>query len=449
MEQFWHGLLIGCIFTVTVCSSEDTIPRRVVPNSDEYQDEIVAAEDHEHHRIIIVVPKEVPQHVNHVHTYKLAGKGIPLIHSGKVVHDHKHSGKVAHEHGHVGKSAHSHKHAGAYGHQHKHIGYVGHKHFGKVGVAGHKLVKQPPFDHHRQNMLLHNAAHQLHLQHQQQLLQTGDYLVQQHGAAGGSSGVLQAGGRRPASGGRIQFVPSSKPRGLGSFMPAEIQQFVQHNAVVQHQQHQQQQQRNQHQHQQQQQLQHQQHQHQQQQQQQYADYDDDESGGGRSASPPAYNVIHLRVPDHQEPNVIKHVDIDLVNNVAKLQTSEKHQPVTANFKSVTQYNKVIGHGRAVAAANAEDEFDAQTDDEDVGGELLLEDVGYRFGEGYKLAMDTSGGLGAHEFSSAQEQDEEEADESFKEPSGDEPSDGGGGGGGGSGGGGSNNNAYSQMYSLQF
>ncbi|XP_060852273.1 uncharacterized protein LOC132930418 isoform X1 [Rhopalosiphum padi] len=437
MEQFWHGLLIGCLFTVTVCSSEDTIPRQVAPNSDEYQDEIAAAEDHEHHRIIIVVPKEVPQHVNHVHTYKLAGKGIPLIHSGKVVHDHKHSGKVAHEHGHVGKSAHSHKHTGSYGHQHKHLGYMGHKHFGKVGVVGHghKQVQQPPryspLDHHNRghHPLLHNAAHQLHLQHQQQLLQAGDYLVQQHGTAGGSSGVLQAGGRRPATGGRVQFVPSSKPRGLGSFMPAEIQQYVQHSAVVQQQQLEHQQ------------LQHQQHQHHQ--QQQYAEYDDDESGGGRSASPPAYNVIHLRVPDHQEPNVIKHVDIDLVNNVAKLQTSEKQQPVTANFKSVTQYNKVIGHGRAVAAANAEDEFDAQTDDEDVGSELLLEDVGYRFGEGYRLAMDTSGDLGSHDFSAAQEQDEEEADESFKEPSADEPSDGGGGGGS------SSNNAYSQTYSLQF
>ncbi|XP_027849260.2 putative mediator of RNA polymerase II transcription subunit 26 isoform X3 [Aphis gossypii] len=359
-EQFWHGLLIGCIFTVTVCSSEDTIPRRVVPKSDEYQDEITAAEDHEHHRIIIVVPKEMPQHVNHVHTYKLAGKGIPLIHSGKVVHDHKHSGKVAHDHGHVGKSAHSHKHAGAYGHQHKHLGYLGHKHFGSLGVVGQKPAApqpQPPphkssLDHHHNRghhhhhpLHLHNAAHQLHLQHQhqqqlhqQQLLQAGDYLVQQHGAAGGSSGVLQAGGRRPASGGgRVQFVPSSKPRGLGSFMPAEIQQYVQHGAVVQQQQQLQQQQLQHQQHQQQ--LQHQQHQQQQQyqqqqQQQQYAEYDDDESvdGGGRSAPPPAYNVIQLRVPDHQEPNVIKHVDIDLVNNVAKLQTSEKQQPVTANFK---------------------------------------------------------------------------------------------------------------------
>lgn len=102
---------------------------------------------------------------------------------------------------------------------------------------------------------------------------------------------------------------------------------------------------------------------------------------------------------------------------------------------MTQYNKVIGHGRAVAPANVEDEFDAQTDDEDAGGELLLEDVGYRFGEGYRLAMDS----GSRDFSAAQEQDEEEADESFKEtPTGvdDEPSDG-------------SNNAYSQTYSLQF
>lgn len=286
-----------------------------------------------------MVPKEVPQHVNHVHTYKLAGKGIPLIHSGKVVHDHKHSGKVAHEHGHAGKAVHSHKHSGAYGHQHKHLGYMGHKHFGKVGVVGHghKPVQQPPrhspLDHHNRghHPLLHNAAHQLHLQ---QLQQAGDYLVQQHGNAGGSSGVLQqggGGGRRPASGGRVQFVPSSKPRGLGSFMPAEIQQYVQHGAVVQ------QQQQLQHQQLQHQQLQHQQyhqqqHQQQQQQQQQHVEYDDDESGGGRSAQPPAYNVIHLRVPDHHEPNVVKHVDIDLVNNVAKLQTGEKQQPVTANFK---------------------------------------------------------------------------------------------------------------------
>jgi len=276
-----------------------------------------------HHRIIIVVPKEVPHHVNHVHTYKLAGKGIPLIHSGKVVHDHKHSGKVAHEHGHMGKSTHSHKHSGAYGHQHKHIGYAGHKHFGKVAVVGghgHKAVQQPP----RHHPLLRNAAHQLHLQ---QLQQAGDYLVQQHGNAGGSSGVLQqGGGRRPASGGRVQFVPSSKPRGLGSFMPAEIQQYVQHGAVVQ--QHQQ----LHHQQLQHQQLQHQQYHQQQQQQQQHAEYDDDESGGGRSAQPPAYNVIHLRVPDHNEPNAVKHVDIDLINNVAKLQTGEKQQPVTANFK---------------------------------------------------------------------------------------------------------------------
>lgn len=95
---------------------------------------------------------------------------------------------------------------------------------------------------------------------------------------------------------------------------------------------------------------------------------------------------------------------------------------------MTQYNKVIGHGRAVPSA--EEEFDAQTDDEyagdvvggdngdgggggsDVGGELSFEDEGYRFGEGYRLAM-----ADARDFSAGQEeQDEEEVDE-FKEPSG--------------------------------
>lgn len=109
---------------------------------------------------------------------------------------------------------------------------------------------------------------------------------------------------------------------------------------------------------------------------------------------------------------------------------------------MTQYNKVIGHGRA--PITPEDEFDAQTDDEDVdggggggggvGGELLLEDVGYRFGEGYRLAMDSGT---ARDFSAAQEQDEEEVDE-FKEPSAaaedDFLSDG---------------NAYSQAYRVQF
>lgn len=93
---------------------------------------------------------------------------------------------------------------------------------------------------------------------------------------------------------------------------------------------------------------------------------------------------------------------------------------------MTQYNKVIGHGRAVPSA--EEEFDAHTEDEyagdvagvdgggggdgsDVGGELSFEDEGYRFGEGYRLAM-----ADARDFSAGQEeQDEEEADE-FKEPS---------------------------------
>lgn len=85
---------------------------------------------------------------------------------------------------------------------------------------------------------------------------------------------------------------------------------------------------------------------------------------------------------------------------------------------VTQYNKVIGHGRAVPIVD--EEFNAQTDDDDVdgvvvdggGGELSLEDEGYRFGEGYKLAMDLDSG---RDFSEAQEQDEEEADEFNKEP----------------------------------
>lgn len=99
----------------------------------------------------------------------------------------------------------------------------------------------------------------------------------------------------------------------------------------------------------------------------------------------------------------------------------------------------------------EEEFDAQSEDEDLGGvgggdggggggggeggsggggssanggELSMEDVGYRFGEGYRLAVGVGGD--SRDFSAAQEQDEEEADE-FKEPpdgvEDDDPSDG--------------------------
>lgn len=96
------------------------------------------------------------------------------------------------------------------------------------------------------------------------------------------------------------------------------------------------------------------------------------------------------------------------------------------MQAVTQYNKVIGHGRAVPTPSPEEEFDAHSEDEEVGagggsggggsggggGEASMEDVGYRFGEGFRLAMDVGD---ARDFSAAQEQDEEEADE-FKEPS---------------------------------
>lgn len=114
-------------------------------------------------------------------------------------------------------------------------------------------------------------------------------------------------------------------------------------------------------------------------------------------------------------------------------------------QSVTQYNKVIGHGRAVPPS-AEEEFDAQAaDDEDGhggGGELLLEDVGYRFGEGYRLAMDSGGGgggsSGAGDYSAALEQDDDELDEFSKEPSMNaefvDPTDG---------------EAYSQTYTMQY
>lgn len=102
---------------------------------------------------------------------------------------------------------------------------------------------------------------------------------------------------------------------------------------------------------------------------------------------------------------------------------------------------MIGHGRAVPARD--EEFDGHSDDEDggggsggAGGGLSLEDVGYRFGEGYRLALDTGGE--ARDFSAAQEQDEEEVDD-FKEPStavdDDESLDEG--------------NAYSQAYREQF
>ncbi|XP_025408666.1 uncharacterized protein LOC112682329 isoform X2 [Sipha flava] len=315
MEIFWHSLLIGCVMTATVYGLNDVVQERVSPNTEEYRDDTVTAEDHEHHRIIIVVPKEIPHHVNHVHTYKLAGKGIPLIHSGKVVHDHKHSGKVAHEHGHKGKSSHTHKHVGKQGHQHKHLGYLGHHHYGKFIVTGghhkHHHLQQAPIEHHRHHPLLHTAAHKLHLQHQQhlhhkqQLKQSGDYLVQQHG--GGSSGIYNQGQHGGPTSGRIQFIPSSKPQGLGSFIPAEIQQYIDGRHGVRGLQ----------------------------QQQQYEAADDgDDDHEGQVGPPAAYNVIHLRVPgDQGGPNIYKQVDIDLANNVAKLQPGDKQQPgVTANFK---------------------------------------------------------------------------------------------------------------------
>lgn len=127
--------------------------------------------------------------------------------------------------------------------------------------------------------------------------------------------------------------------------------------------------------------------------------------------------------------------------------------------TLTQYNKVIGHGRAVPQTPEEELFDSNADDEDFGGgaggggggnvgdagggnrvgggskdngELSVEDVGYRFGEGYRLAIDSGN---ARDLSSAQEQDDEELDE-FKEFSDavddDDPSD---------------SNAYSQTYSV--
>lgn len=69
---------------------------------------------------------------------------------------------------------------------------------------------------------------------------------------------------------------------------------------------------------------------------------------------------------------------------------------------------MIGHGRAKPPKKPEDEFDSNADDENNGGggggggdrdvdggganegdELSVEDVGYRFGEGYRLALDSN------------------------------------------------------------
>jgi len=113
-------------------------------------------------------------------------------------------------------------------------------------------------------------------------------------------------------------------------------------------------------------------------------------------------------------------------------------------QAVTQYNKVIGHGRA-KPTTPEEEFDSHADDEDIGageggaegaggsgggggggggsegGGLSVEDVGYRFGEGYRLALDTGD---AREFSSAQdvkENDDDELDE-FRETASDNDDD---------------------------
>ncbi|XP_050435245.1 uncharacterized protein LOC126842351 [Adelges cooleyi] len=345
MGKLFHGLLISCILAVVYAEDALKMLRPI-----EHEEDAVAAEDHEHHRIIIVVPKEVPHHVNHVHTYKIAGKGIPLIHSGKVVHDHKHSGKVAHEHGHAGKSFHNHKHGGHYGHNHKHNGYLGHKHFGHVDHKGHAHQQEFADPHGFWQHLTAPKGQRQHGQIQQQ-------------------GQLQQ-QRRPVAD-KVQYVPSSHPQGLGSFIPSEIvhgrhgimQQFV-------------------------------------------------ASGDGRRAP---QSVYHVQVADEDGPNVVKHLELDLANNVAKLQTPDQRQPV---YQTVTQqYSQVIGVGRAVPSAEGQ-EFEGQTGEvngggaDDGDGDLSLEDgSGYRFGEGYRLALESDN---SHDYSAAQEQDEDEADE-FKEP----------------------------------
>lgn len=115
---------------------------------------------------------------------------------------------------------------------------------------------------------------------------------------------------------------------------------------------------------------------------------------------------------------------------------------------MTQFNKVIGHGRAKPPEN---EFDSHADDEDNGGgsdressggdndggggggggssgvneedssgEVSAENVqGYRFGEGYRLAMDA--GL-AREYSSGQDIKDVDDLEEFRGSSDDDDDD---------------------------
>jgi len=116
-----------------------------------------------------------------------------------------------------------------------------------------------------------------------------DYLQQQHEYRQDGAPYPQRGGL-PAVTNHVQFVPSSQPQGLGSFVPSEIQRLVNDRH--------------------------------QQRQQPYAVND------GGDSPPNPFNAIRLRAPDQRGPNIGNHLGVDLTNNnnVVKL------QPVTANYK---------------------------------------------------------------------------------------------------------------------
>lgn len=123
-----------------------------------------------HHRIVILVPQVIKQdnkkpksHHPHHHHH---GKVIPVVHSGKVIHAHHHHGKVDHLHGHDGKAKHEHKHQLTGGHKHSHFG-VGthkHKHEGK-GEHVHKHDAKASHKHHHAGK---GTIHHLHEKHHHQ-----------------------------------------------------------------------------------------------------------------------------------------------------------------------------------------------------------------------------------------------------------------------------------------
>ncbi|XP_050544414.1 uncharacterized protein LOC126907291 isoform X2 [Daktulosphaira vitifoliae] len=351
-NKLLRELIVSCVLASLCCGNKIKEPSSLIEDN-------VAAEDHEHHRIIIVVPKEIPHHVNHIHTYKIAEKGIPLIHSGKVVHEHKHSGKVAHDHGHIGKSSHSHKHTGVHNHQQKH-----------AGTFELKLDDKSPMGHQEQGDIFNNQEFWQPIAAPKGYPQRGQHFQQGQP----QQGQLHHRNRQQTSSPElVQFIPSTNPQGLGSYVPAEIVHG--RHGIIQH----------------------------------FSSVD------GPKKSP--HNVYRVQLANDDNSDIVKHLNIDLANNAAKLQTADEQQP---GFKTgAQQYNKVIGHGRAISSEverelnNVRDVNEKSAGDGDDDISLSLEELGYRFGDGYKFALNEHD---SRETLGSQEQDEEEGADEFKEPS---------------------------------